>query len=205
MTKQKLPGLSVLTLFALLALFSGCATKESRFYILESMRAEAVLTESRMIENDLAIGIGPVELSGHLDRPQIVIKGEGNELSFAEFDRWAEPLNENISRVLAENLSILLSTGRVSIFPWKSYTPIDYRIDVALLRFDVSSDGNTVLIANWSIFKGKGREALKKKRSVIRSTAITGDYGGKVSAMNNTLSELSREIAAEIRRLSERN
>lgn len=205
MMRQKFRGFLVFIFFAALAFLAGCATQESHFYILESMRADSVLTESRTSESDLAIGVGPVELSAHLERPHIVIRDGGSEVFFSEFDRWAEPLKENISRVLSENLSILLSTGKVVEFPWKSYTPVDYRVELFLLRFDASSDGSAVLIANWSIFEGKGREALLKKRSVIRSTAIAEDYGGKVSAMNKTLSELSREIAAEFRWLSTRN
>ncbi|UCC31474.1 MAG: membrane integrity-associated transporter subunit PqiC [Phycisphaerales bacterium] len=42
----------------------------------------------------------------------------GHRLTLAEFDRWAEPLAFGFSRVLAENLSALLLTDRVLLFPW---------------------------------------------------------------------------------------
>ncbi len=202
MTKQTFSIFSVLTLSAMLVIVVGCGTTApSRFYILQSMTADAARTEAGRVERDIAVGVGPVELSRHLDRPQIVIRAEGNEVSFAEFDRWAEPLNENISRVLSENLSILLSTDRVSEFPWKSSTLIDYRVEATLQRFDVSPEGNTTLIANWTILEGKGTQVLLKRRSVIRSSATGQGYKAKVLAMNSTLSDLSREIAAAIKGL----
>ena len=204
MTKKTFSVFSVPILFVILVMLVGCATTEpSRFYILQSMKAEAARTQAVVVERDLAIGVGPVELSKHLDRPQIVVRAEGNEVSFAEFDRWAEPLKENISRVLSENLSILLSTDRVAVFPWKSSTLIDYRVEVSLLRFDVSPEGNTTLIANWTISDGKGTKVLLSRRSVIRSSATGQGYKAKVLAMNGMLSDLSREIAAHIKSLPE--
>ena len=203
MTKQTFSIFSILILCAILVILVGCGTTApSRFYILQSMRAEAVRTEARAMERELSIGVGPVELSRHLDRPQIVIRAEGNEVSFAEFDRWAEPLKENISRVLSENLSILLSTDRVVVFPWKSSTLIDYRVEASLIRFDVSPEGITTLIANWTISDGLGTQVLLKRRSVIRSSATGQGYKAKVLAMNRTLSDLSREIATAFKDIS---
>lgn len=202
MTKQSFSMFLVLNLFTMLVILVGCATTEpSRYYILQSMKAEAARTQAGVVKRDLAIGVGPVELSKHLDRPQIVIRAEGNVVSFAEFDRWAEPLKENISRVLSENLSILLSTNRVAVFPWKISTLIDYRVEVSLLRFDVSPEGNTTLIANWTISDGKGTQVLLQRRSVIRSSATGQSYKAKVLAMNRTLSDLSQEIASDIKGL----
>ena len=203
MKKQTFSIFSALTLSAMLVILVGCGTTApSRFYILQSMSVEAARIEAGAPGKDIAIGVGPVELSRHLDRPQIVIRAEGNEVSFAEFDRWAEPLKETISRVLSENLSILLSTDRVSEFPWKSSTFIDYRVEASLLRFDVSPEGNTILIANWTISDGLGKKVLLKRRSVIRSSATGQGYKAKVLAMNRTLSDLSREIATAFKDLS---
>jgi len=71
--------------------------------------------------------VGPVELPEYLDRPQIMTCESRNELQFAEFDRWAGSLEKAFSRVLAVNLSILLSTDRVAVYPWKT-TPIDHQV-----------------------------------------------------------------------------
>jgi hypothetical protein len=42
-----------------------------------------------------------------------------NELQSDTFSQWAEPLETNFARVLAENLSVLLTTERVAVYPWQ--------------------------------------------------------------------------------------
>jgi uncharacterized lipoprotein YmbA len=95
----------------LLLVLSGCASTEpSRFYILSSLHgteAEQVQEES---EQGIAIGVGPVKIPAHLNRPQIVTRTSQNELKLAEFDKWAGSFKDGFTRVLAKNLSVLLST-----------------------------------------------------------------------------------------------
>ncbi len=50
------------------------------------------------------IGVGPVRIPEYLNRPQMVTRGKSNLLTFAQYDRWAEPLGESIERTIAENL-----------------------------------------------------------------------------------------------------
>ena len=40
-----------------------------------------------------------------------------------EFNRWAEPLNENIARVVAEDLAALLGTPQVATVPLANFEP----------------------------------------------------------------------------------
>ena len=56
------------------------------------------------------IGVGPITVPKYLDRPQIVTRSGRNQLALGEFDRWAEPLQDNVLRVLAENLAFLIPT-----------------------------------------------------------------------------------------------
>ena len=48
------------------------------------------------------IGVGPVTVPDYLDRPQIATRSSSSSLQFSEFDRWAEPLEKNLMRVLAD-------------------------------------------------------------------------------------------------------
>ena len=64
------------------------------------------------------LGIGPIKFPGYLDRQEIVVRSAQNRLMFLSTDRWAEPLQENFSRVLSENLALLLDTDLIIIYPW---------------------------------------------------------------------------------------
>ena len=87
----------------------------SRFFALASLPRTGQRAQDAAGTNALALGIGPIKFPGYLDRQQFVTRISQNRFAVAENDRWAEPLEENFSRVLSQNLSILLQTDRMSL------------------------------------------------------------------------------------------
>src|SRR5262249_26333566 len=111
---------------------AACATdKPTRLYKLSAV-AEKPATPAT---HGIAIGVGPITLPKYLDRPQLVTGVSSNQLSQANFDQWGGELNDNMTRVLASNLSDLLGTDRVSLYPWKNQAPIDYQITLDVTQF----------------------------------------------------------------------
>jgi hypothetical protein len=49
-------------------------------------------------------------------------------LTLGEFDRWAEPLQDNVSRVLAENLAFLMPTDQSLLQPRPRSAVLDYQV-----------------------------------------------------------------------------
>jgi uncharacterized lipoprotein YmbA len=181
-----------------LLVLAGCAGSEPvRYYVLSAAPAGSDGAAAR----DIAIGVGPVELPEYLDRHQIVTRTSQNELSMADYDRWAESLEDNTIRVLAENLAALLPSRRVSIYPWKRATPIDYQVAVQVTRFDRLENGESVLAARWRVLDGGGKELLNQA-STHQETPAGPDYAATVAAMNQTLEAFSREVALRIGELS---
>lgn len=183
---------------ASLSLLAACADSPSaRFYVLGSFPVEA---QARAWADDVAVGLGPVELPDYLDRPQIVTRSGENELHLAEFDRWGESLKDNVTVVLAEDLTVLLPSQRVSIYPWKRSTPIDYQLAVRITRFDRTEGGEAVLSARWSVLARDGKELLSRESRHVERVAGDG-YGDTVAAMNRALGKFGREIAAALANL----
>lgn len=192
----------VLRLGVLLAVLSGCtASPPSRFYLLSSLDTTDPQIKPSAEERCLSIGIGPIRIPDYLDRPQIVTRGASSEISLAEFDRWGEPMKENLIHVLAKNLSILLCTDTIVFFPWRGGIPIDYRIEMEVLRLDGSFGGNVSLEAWWVIFNGNGKKMLFSKKSNITEAVSGQDYRSLVAAKGRALGHLSRDIAAAIKTL----
>ncbi len=195
-----LPALCILAILLL-----GCAvTAPSRFYILEPFAGADSAAEVQGAGEKLTIGIGPVSIPGYLNRPQIVRRAGENELLLAEFDRWAEPLKDNIPIVLVENLRALLGPEGISIIPWRGSSRIDYRLTVDIIRFDITVAGEASLVARWSVF-GRGKKKIKPLSKTISLHASSGGEGfnAGVSALNRTLEEFSREIARTLKGLPE--
>ena len=192
----------IILLCAWFVLFNGCGhTQPARFYLLQSMPGMEKDKHSAPIGQSLAICVGPVMLPKYLDRPQIVTTTKTSELKLAEFDRWAEPLRDNFSRVLTEDLSKALGTDRVTVFPRESAASSDYQIIVTVIRFDGESGGNTFLSVRWSIFgKGGKQELVAKKTDLSEPTGAQG-YEALVSAQSRAIAGLSKEIAGAIKSL----
>ena len=182
--------------------FTGCArTDKLRFYTLDYL-ARTSSGSSDAGYAGVSVGIGPVHLPEYLNRPQIVTRTGRYKLDVAEFDRWAAPLDAVFSRVLAENLSILLKTDRIYIYPWDTSRSLDYQVPIEIIQLDGNVPGDADLLVRWSLLKeGKETRIIQKKFHSGKPIAGQG-YSGLVTAMSLELVDFSREIADAI--LSER-
>ena len=175
----------------------GCArTPQARFYILQPSAAVDQAQPSVSV-NDMIIGVGPVELPEHLNRPQIVTRISSSELHLSEFNRWAESLEKNFSSVLAENLSMLLSTDKVLVYPWIGSIEVNRQVRVNVLQFDNLPGGKVLLKVLWGIKDEAGKFLIPIKKSSFSTPAGKG-YPEMVEAMNRVLGDFSVEIANEI-------
>jgi len=194
--------ISIPLILALLVFLTGCGTtKPSRFYTLNSLKAQDT-TAQQTISSDgnISIGIGSVNIPDYLDRPQIVSHTSQNELSVDEFNRWAGSLDNDIARVLSEDLSILLSEEHVSVLTWERVVPVDYRIVVHVSRFDVMPDDTVLLKSQWSVFGRDGKNVLIRESKF--SEHIDGkEYGARVATMSRVVEMLSRDIVEAVKQL----
>ena len=187
-------------LFLLAIILNACGTTPpSKFYMLESMPEDEAIQTSSDRRNDVHIGIGPIQFADYLGRTQIVTRTDGAEVKLSETHRWAEPLKDNFGRILAENLSNLLNTEKVSIHPSRNWSEIDYQVLVNVWRFDASIQGKASLVANWSIRGKGGSQLLTMNKSVFSANMEpTASYADIVHALSETVEMLSHEIAQAI-------
>ena len=175
----------------------GCArTPQSRFYILQPSAVDQAQLSVSM--KDMIIGVGPVELPEHLDRPQMVTRISNSELYLSEFNRWAESLEENFTNVLAENLSQLLSTDQVVVYLWIGNLEVKRQVRVNVLQFDSKPGGEVLLKVLWGLKDKDGNFLFSIKKSSFSAPAEKG-YPEMVEAMNRVLGDFSKEVAKEIK------
>ena len=185
----------------------GCAKSEpTRFYILDSGAGLEAVETGTSTRQGVAIGVGPVEIPQYLDRPQIVTRNGVNSLELGEFDQWAGRLSEDFSRVLAEQLSEVLATDNVSVFPWSGSTLVDYQITVKVLAFEADAAGTSALDARWEITDAKTKQPLVSARSRLRQGSPPAtekprtpeEYQAIVASMSDNLAALARDMAERI-------
>jgi len=181
-------------------LLTACAgvTDRTRYYVLSATpAAPGGLAPAAL--SSAAIGVGPVQVPRYLDRLPIVTRGVNDVVEIAPDDRWAEPLENGIARVLADNLGPELGSDRITVFPWRGGVArvLDYQVAVMVLRFEGSPGREVTLDARWRLLGRNGQE-LVLKRSTIREPITGAGYQPLVRGLNRTLARLAQEIAAEI-------
>lgn len=181
---------------------AGCGTTPStRFY---SLSAESAAVQAASPDNSTIIGIGPVEVAPYLERSQIVIRTDDTRLSLTEFDRWAEPIENNIANVLAVNLSRLLPETQPIVRPWTD-AGADYHVVIKFLRFDSDEAGNVTLNANWGIQQHSSRSMPVIRHAGIIQPGSGKDFESITKTMSMTLALLSEQIANELKIVMEKN
>ena len=195
----------VIVLILLGVVLSGCITtnpsQPAKFYLLSPMSESKKAPQVEAGEGRFAIGVGPVQIPEYLNRPQIVSRKSTIELFLDEFNKWAEPLEDNFTRVLAENLANILHTEPIAIFPSRGSIPVDYRVTVDVIRFDGMMGKDITLIARWAIFGKEREELLSIRRSVYTEPAGENTYKILVLAKSRAIEKLSKDIAAAIKEL----
>jgi hypothetical protein len=191
------PTQPVLVSCLFLAILTGCGvTPPARYYILTPVEDSGAETSPGP-----ALGIGPIDFPGYLDRPELAHRNGSNQLYFADSDRWAEPLKATFSRTLAENLEVMLPTDQVSLYPWPRTTRVDYQISIDVSRFDADASGMVVLTAGWKILRPDDGIVFSSQRGTYTESGGGLVYPAIVAAQSRALKHLCQDITASIKTL----
>lgn len=174
---------------------SGCGSSlPVRYFSLESAGPPAS-TEG---EDAAIVGIGPLRFPEYLSKPQIMSRSAGGEIKVYEFDRWVEPVDQAVHRILAINVERAVDNMRVIAFPY-DVIPYEYQVYGSIERFDADSSGLAVLIAQWGIVT-EDRQLVVAPHRVTYSAPVSGNIepGAIVRALNDILGQFGDDIATRL-------
>lgn len=184
---------SPLALLISALLLTACTTTPaSRYYLLDPLAAPKM---EKLADAGNRLGIGTINLPDYLNRQQLVIRGSGGQLLIRDGERWGEPLEDSVRRVLGENLSRLLGSGKLVFLPAPPGIDPSRRLQLEITAFEASAANEVRLDARWSLSRTQGAGTLRESHIVL---AMAGnDASAMVAAMNQALLQLASEIAAE--------
>jgi len=186
-------------------LSAGCSsTPASRFYALGSANSPEYFKNQRIKDSGI-IAVGPIRIPEYLDRPQIVTRSGNSELTMAEFHRWGGSLDNDLKRVIPENIAQKLDSMGYLVVNWpipgEGDLPVQYRIVIDILQFEGTPGGSVTLKCQWGIM-GDDEKARKAVRVSLITEPVQGqEYEHLVAAMSNAIARLSSEIADVVREL----
>jgi uncharacterized lipoprotein YmbA len=194
---------------AALLLLAGCTflapiPEKSRFFLLTSIPlADNGAQTGQQNTSAMVLGLGPIKFPDYLQRSEIAQRVGSNQVEFLDNDHWAEPLKDNFTHALSQNLSTLLGTQQIMSFPWYSSTHIDYQVAITVDRFECGMQDQAQLAARWSINDPTGRILQRRVSDLKASCGGSVDQG--VSALSQTLGDFSRQIATALEQLPARH
>ena len=146
-----------------------------------------------------AVGVGPIEIPEYLNRDALVYNRGGNRLHIARLERWAEPLDSSISRVLRLNLASILNTQDVQAFPWSKSNRPEYGVGVTILNFDANND-SAKLVVEWHLRRPQSEQTMMRRIDTLQYDLPAGEVSATevAAAYSELLYQLSSKIAAEI-------
>ena len=176
------------------AIAAGCTSSPARFYTLGATATPGG------VASKLSVAVGPVSVPAAVDRPQIVVSAGANQVALDDFNRWASPLQDNVARVIAENLVALLGTPRVTLFPQTLNADVDYRVQVEIRNFESVPGKSASLDAVWTVRRVKDGRTETGRTSARQNVEGSG-FDALAAAHSRALERLSADIADAIRAL----
>ena len=196
---------TILVLVFTVLLLQACGTsRPTKYYLLSSV---SPVDRAASMEQDLVIGIGPIMMPEYLGRRQIVTRSKANELEVSTYHQWGEPLDQNFSRVVSENIGVMIPTDRTILLPVKrsirKALTLDYQVTIGISKFERGADGEVELNTRWALLNNE-KEELTLRRSVHKDMPKSTDYADMAASQSRLLIQLSREIADAIKELEAR-
>jgi len=194
------------SLASLIVLLAACGSSpKTEFYVLSAERESMV--QALNADTGPAIGVWDVKLPDYLERSEIVTRASEFEIRLADFSWWAGSLDENMTRLIATELSLSLQSNRVVVAPWDSYRVIDYQVLIRVQRFDGMLGGEAVLRGVWSLLDTTGgkelaREAFEFKADSAGASAPpeAASYKDLVATLSRLTVQLADQVAKGIQR-----
>jgi uncharacterized lipoprotein YmbA len=179
---------------ALPLILLGCGSTPASNYYLLSAQAKQIPSGTSP-----SVGVGPIEIPEYLNRHAIVYNRDGNRLHIASFERWAEPLDSSILRVVRMNLASILNTQNVQAFPWNKSSRPEYGVAVTILNLD-ANDESARLVVEWHLSRPQSEETLMRRIDELQIDLPTGTVNATevAAAYSELLYQLTSKIAAEI-------
>jgi uncharacterized lipoprotein YmbA len=188
-----------LVLLAAALLAAACFSRSTppQYYTLRSAAGPAAGAPLGAFP-DLGLAVGPIEFPRYLDRPEIVRRDGSHQLVLADAGRWGGSLRDDILRVVADDLSRLLGTARVAVYPTEPRFPARYRILLDVREFEAVAAGSVTLRARWTIADFASGQALAVEVATIEQPVASAATEDLVAAESAALGTLIRRIAERL-------
>ncbi len=166
-------------------------SKNAKFYTLTATSDSTISADYNAV-----VGVNRVRLPKYVDRTQIITQYKDSaQIKISEYNRWVETPATLVTRVLTEDLNILLPSAQIkeNRFARRSTERV---IAVEIVEMNAVLGQEAKLTAWYTIQSGNGKVQAHQKFN--GSVLIGKTYDDLASAYNRLLADLSRDIATAL-------
>ncbi len=166
-------------------------SKNAKFYTMAATPESAI-----SVDYNAFVGLNRVQLPKYVDRMQIITQyNDSTQIKISEYTRWVESPATLVTRVLTEDLSILLPSAQIKENRFKNRSA-DCVITVEIIEMNAVLGKKAELIAWYTVQDGAGKVQTYQK--FTNSVAIGKTYDELAQGYSQLLMKLSQEIAANL-------
>jgi len=177
---------------AFVAALAGCASPPmEHFYTVSSENAvpDTGAQAQRIV-------VSPVVIPALIDRPQLVVRTNGHEITVLENHRWAEPLSIDLARTLVNDLRRLRPGIGIVAADAPGTQASGLLLDVTITELVSGPGATTSLEASWMLHD-RPRNCVEEG-SFEATIPTQAGYGAIPTAYADAMSRLADAIARTI-------
>ena len=172
-----------------------------KLYLLEPFEADARQVELVSVSGIKSLGMSPVKLPGYSSDSKIATLRIDGTVFQDDNNRWAEPPEDAITRLLAERLRAH-TEANVLIEPWpRDYEPVA-RVEVSFDKLLRQMDGGAQMTGQIVLLSSSGRELLKSVPFNISHVASDANNRVFFMAVARGIDDIARLAVQEIQALN---
>jgi len=116
-----------------------------------------------------------------------------------DLHHWAEPLSDNIERILVSDMGAMLNPSRVYPYP-TSFQPNQDSLQIAIEIRDIirQADGNVFVAASWNVKRMVDNRLLTRGNATYNSKEGADTYSDYATKISQMLRQLSKDILRSV-------
>lgn len=176
-------------------LSAGCSLPEAkpdltRYYVLPTPAETAPATAPA-----LRVGLFPVQLPDYLHPRSMVVRQSASEVRYEDGERWAEPLDVGLTRVLRAKLA---ASAQVVAYPFRLDESRGCDVRVQVLACEGTADGGVNFAATFEIFAPGGGAGTPHAFTAGPAKWDGKDYARLAELLGADAAQLADAIAAAL-------
>jgi len=189
-----------LAFYLFITFLTACTSAPAKIeYYSLSFDLEAASSKSTTLEDDekKLVLVEQIVLADFLRQQGLVVQTSKNKIHISSQHRWAESLDEAISRTIIGHLENNLPQYRFENHQSRWDKRPEFRLNLAFSHFHTNALNQVVVAGNYWILNGDNQLLTKQRFNFTKSLTKDG-YLNSVEELNSAIKSLAEKIESEI-------